>query len=373
VLADGNLTQDVLYGEVLSVLEAAQVHLVVDACHAEAVVRPRDVKAETVPLTSDEVRATLSKLSLRGLPHVGSLIAGSASAQAHEWERWQQGVFTHEVISGLRGAADVNGDMLVEYSEMAAFLSAANREVSSAAARIKPLVTPPAGTPRAAIVDLSSRKEAAFLLGRADRFGGLSIESEDGQRIADLRSETDHYVHVLVPSGRRLFVRSNIGEAQVTLIAGEHVQFATLKMRTRKIDARGALDLSLQRGLFAASFGPSYYRGFVDNNDDLWPVPLTQPQSKRVDAALVAPPRERRSPVLAWTGLAVTGMLLVTSAVAGIVALDAHADFEDANGLEQKSFVASERIETYRTLSLSTGIAGAVTGAATYLLFTQQR
>lgn len=53
----------------------------------------RDVRADTVPLSTGEVDAALSKLTLRGLPHVGSMIAGSASAQTHEWDRWQQGVF----------------------------------------------------------------------------------------------------------------------------------------------------------------------------------------------------------------------------------------------------------------------------------------
>lgn len=111
---------------------------------------------------------------------------------------------------------------------------------------------------------------------------GLSIESEDGQRIADLRSEQDLYVRVLVPSGRALFVRGAAGEAEVTLAAGERVSFESLTMRPRGMGARGALDMSLQRGLFATMFGPSYYKGFVDHADEMQPVPLAAPRNHLV-------------------------------------------------------------------------------------------
>jgi hypothetical protein len=371
VLGDGELTQDTLYSEVLSALDSVVIHLVVDACHAEAVVRPRDLQAETIPLTSGEIQAALTKVTLRGLRHVGSMIASSASAQAHEWERWQQGVFTHEVISGLRGAADVNGDLRVEYSEMAAFLSAANREVNNGAARIKPLLGPPSATPRTAIVDLRAGKDPSFLLGRPGQLGALFIESEDGERIADLRSEANHYVRVLVPTGRPLFVRSADGEAAVTVGAGERVSFASLRMRPRAMSARGALDVSLQRGLFAAPFGPSYYRGFVDQADELLPVPLATPRNARIDAALSTAPSDRGPSPLAWSGLGVTGALLIASATLGIAALDAHSDFEAAAGLERESFAANERFETYCSLTLGTAIASAVSGGISYVLFTQ--
>jgi uncharacterized caspase-like protein len=48
-------------------------------------------------------------------------MASASNTQAHEWDDYQTGVFTHELLSGLRGGADVNGDGRVEYSEMAAF------------------------------------------------------------------------------------------------------------------------------------------------------------------------------------------------------------------------------------------------------------
>ena len=79
-----------------------------------------------------------------------------AAAQAHEWDAYQRGVFTHEVLSALRGAADVNGDGRIEYSELAAFLAAANREVADPRARPQVVVQPPRSDRRAPIVDLAA-------------------------------------------------------------------------------------------------------------------------------------------------------------------------------------------------------------------------
>jgi hypothetical protein len=369
MLSDGKLTQEVLYTDVLSALTASYVHLIVDACHAEAVVRPRDAQAAVIPLTTDDVQTALSKVTLRGLPRAGSIIAGSASTQTHEWDRWQQGVFTHEVISGLRGAADVNGDLRVEYSEMAAFLSAANREVRDSAARIKPLLGPPPAAPRTAIVDLGASEHGSFLLGRPGQFGELSISSDDGQRIADLRSEANLYVRLLVPSGRLLFVHTSTGEADLKLGAGERATFDSLKMHSRGFDARGALDVSLQRGLFATTFGPSYYRGFVDSGRELLAVPLAATENERVAASLLATQSDRRPPALAWTGLGVTAALLIASATFTVVALNAKSDFDAAGGLERESLAASNRFDTYRTLAIGTAITGVLAGGATCFLF----
>ncbi len=55
------------------------------------------------------------------------VIATARDQQTHEWDAYAGGVFTHQVISGLRGAADVNRDGRVEYSEVHAFLTSANR------------------------------------------------------------------------------------------------------------------------------------------------------------------------------------------------------------------------------------------------------
>ena len=49
-LLDGVLTHDALYDEVLAALPARYVHLFIDACYAEAIVRPRDASCPIIPL-----------------------------------------------------------------------------------------------------------------------------------------------------------------------------------------------------------------------------------------------------------------------------------------------------------------------------------
>ncbi len=117
-LLDGGITQQVLYDEILDKLPADYVHLFVDACHAEAIVRPRDLEAHAVPVSRPEASAFLMRSTLARFPHVGAIVAAASDAQAHEWDLLQQGVFTHELLSALRGAADVNHDGRIEYSEI---------------------------------------------------------------------------------------------------------------------------------------------------------------------------------------------------------------------------------------------------------------
>lgn len=367
-LADGGLTQAALYTEVLSALDARFVHVVVDACHAAAVVRPRDVQAETTVLSPDELHAQWARATLDGLAHVGALIASSASAQSHEWDTWQHGVFAHEVMSGLRGAADVNGDRRVEYSEMAAFLGAANSEVTDRAARVRPLIKAPRAAARAAIVALDRAHQPAFLVGRPGLLGAIWVEADDGQRIADLSSDATHAVRLLVPSARRLFVRSAHGEAEVRVPAGGSVAFEELQLDTRAFRYRGSVELSLQRGLFATPFGPAYYRGFVDSASEWVAVPL---RAARGTPAMTASDDSdgETTTFLAWSAMGVSGALLATSAVFGVMALDAKADFDEADGLELRSMQAADRFGAYRAASFGTLITGVLSGLGSYLLF----
>ena len=55
------------------------------------------------------------------------ILATTLGQQAHEWSAIESGVFTHELLSGLLGAADVNADQRIEYTELQAFIAAANR------------------------------------------------------------------------------------------------------------------------------------------------------------------------------------------------------------------------------------------------------
>ena len=50
----------------------------------------------------------------------GVVVATSSEAETHEWSRFDGGVFSHELRSGLLGSADLDGDGQVRYDEIAA-------------------------------------------------------------------------------------------------------------------------------------------------------------------------------------------------------------------------------------------------------------
>ena len=143
---DGRLTHEQLYDELLATLHAGAIDLVVDACHAEAIVRPRDLRAASVATSPGS--QTYSSGARWPLALVGALHRQTSAEQTQEWDAYRSGIFTHEVLSALRGAADIDGDRRIEYSEMAAFLSAANRSVLDRAPAHRPWFGRPTATPR---------------------------------------------------------------------------------------------------------------------------------------------------------------------------------------------------------------------------------
>jgi hypothetical protein len=273
-LLDGPLTHDVLYDEVLSAVPARYVHIFIDACYAEAIVRPRDADAATVELTESDMAQYVSRSTLARFPHVGAMIASSLSSQTHEWDGYRHGVFTHQLLSGLRGAADVNLDAKVEYSELYAFLSAANRNVADPRARLSVVVRPPGANARAPIVDLASLKTRASITDIPAKAGHVHFEDHLGNRLADVRVENGAKLALTLPPSRVVYVRSRMGEAEVTLKPSEIVAFDRLILAPPTARVRGALDLAMKRGLFAAGFGPNYYRGFIDQSAEFVAVPF---------------------------------------------------------------------------------------------------
>jgi hypothetical protein len=360
-LLDGELSQELLYERVLGALHARYVHLLVDACHAEAVVRPRDVQAAVVDAPAAEAADYLSQKTLARFPHVGAIIASTTSAQAHEWDAYQRGVFTHEVLSGLRGAADVDGNRRIEYSELAAFLAAANRSVQDPRARLETVVRPPPLNPRAPLADLRGLPGVSRLRGEPAPFGVLSIEDGRGTRLVDLRAEPGFVVELVVPGGETLFVRSRDREAEVTLGPGKTANLHELVLRAATVRSRDALDSSLRRGLFATGFGPAYYRGFVDRAPELVPVDLTVRESIPVETAAL--PARRLSP---WVGGA-AGVLAVSAGVFTGLALDARGDYRQTS-LEREAASARDRYDRHRYTAIGLGAAAvAVTAIGAWL------
>jgi Caspase domain len=370
-LLDEPLTQQVLYEEVLAQLPARYVHLFVDACHAEAVVRPRDVSAQAVDVTDEDVQTYAARATLQRFPQVGAILATASGVQAHEWDVYQRGVFSHELLSALRGAADVNGDGRIEYSEVSAFLGAANREVADPRARLSVVVRPPALNRRAAIVDTAGLRGAFRLVGRGGALGGVFVEDDLGNRIADFHAEPGQRVSVALPSDRKVFVRHRRGEAPVRAPAGATVSLEGLRFAEAGLTARGAIDSSLERGLFAAAYGPRYYRGYVDQNQELSPVPVREelapePVVRQPPAPAAPPPRSgARS---GWALLGTAGGLALAAGVLAGLAADAVARFHATPFERPAAELRDQAIGFESAAWVAAGVALAAAGAGTWLL-----
>lgn len=136
-------TRTQLFEEVLRPLQASTTHLIIDACDSYFFVNQRG----GLPVAASQqvaVAQFLEERSLDRFPDVGVVLSTSSQQESHEWAAINAGVFSHEVISALLGAADVNADGKIEYSELRAFVAAANQQVDDPRGKVNMFARPPA-------------------------------------------------------------------------------------------------------------------------------------------------------------------------------------------------------------------------------------
>jgi len=355
-LLDGPLTSSVLYDEILASLPARYVHILVDACHAEAVVRPRDLDAPSFAVSANEEKQILAKNSLARFPNVGAIMATASGAESHEWDAIEEGVFTHELISALRGAADVNGDGKIEYSEASAFFNAANRDVGDTRAKLSVLVHPPDVNGHAALTDLGWARAGARLEGSGRASQAFTVEDDRGLRLLDLRPEPGFRFALLLPTGHDLYVRSGSNEAEIHPSSRGAFSVDQLAWRPRDMRERGAVESSFRRGLFATPFGPTYYRGFVDARQELIPVAFSS--RPRPEPALPVGPEPSRTDALVWTAFGGAAALTGVSIAYSVMAVDARNEAVNAV-VERTATAAHDRLIVDRNVAIGTGIGAA--------------
>ena len=363
-LLDEGLTRRMLFERVIDRAPADVIHLFIDACHAEAMVRSRDgdASANIVALSPDDIADSQRQLGKH--PNVGFIVASSSEGAAHEWDAYQSGVFTHEVVSAMRGAADVNGDGRIEYSELGAFLSAANREVQDPRARLHTIVRPPMSAPRSPLADFSRARDVARLVRIPAAIESISIEDAFGNHLAEGRPELGFFMTISLPANQQLFIRRGDQEAGVVLRPGIDREFRGLAFQERPSRPRGALESSMRAGLFLAQFGPAYYRGYVDAQEVV-PVPIAALPSLTVDTGTASPaPRRAFVPraVLSGGALACVATSLAFSGLAW------QAWRDNRNATEQASIDANHRYRTDVTLAGTFLVSGMLVAGVALLI-----
>lgn len=368
VLADGALTQQKLYDDVLARMPTVFTHLIVDACNAGGVVGvrggffDREANTQAAPATAEDVQPILEDTPLARHPNVGVILAATLGQEAHEWSEIESGVFTHELMSGLLGAADVNGDLAIEYTELQAFVASANRNIKDPRAIPHVIARPPQANQNAALVELRNLRGTRLVRGKAAALGHFHIELDNGQRYLDAHPEPGASIALAVPDGAIAFLRTDTREAR--LPARGAVQIASLELGATTLASRGSIEASYRAALFSAGYGRAYYQGFVDSIGAVG-VQFAPAPDHRADVPGGSSRTERRAALV--TGVT-AGALGVTAIATGVVALKAKHDY-DTTDLQRPADEARRRYERFGTIAVVTGVAGLAAGAVSYWLW----
>jgi hypothetical protein len=252
-LVDDRITQQVLYDEIVARVPAESIHLIIDACHASGVVGSRgmfdrEATAETVLIATEDV-AGLTKL--KQYPQVGVLLAATLGEEAHEWSRIESGVFSHEVLSGLNGPADVNRDGNIEYSEIHAFVAAANRDLKDRKVAPQVIAYPPERDHHLPLVRLPQQQGVAWLEGNATALGHFYIERSSGERYLDANIASAVPVRFAIPADESIFVHTKTKEARLEVGEGQIIRIAKLDFKDKEVVERGAVETEFHERLFA--------------------------------------------------------------------------------------------------------------------------
>ncbi|HVZ72837.1 MAG TPA: hypothetical protein VHJ20_10725 [Polyangia bacterium] len=239
---------------------ADENHVVVDACYAAAFVSDRGPGGERDRLPPGFSSGTNAVWPAR----TGFLTARSSGGQTHEWAEYQSGVFSHELRSGLMGAADVNVDGKVTYREIAAFVKRANEAIPNRRYRPELSTTPPDGDLDAAL----ARLPAGPLVLEMDvqPAGRTFVESETGIRLVDLHAAPGTPIQLRLPTDLGvMFVEQEGATAGACLrefkvqpgAHAGHVRLSALATEsTSHVSARGAGHEAFMH-LFADAFDPA--------------------------------------------------------------------------------------------------------------------
>lgn len=260
--SDGPLTGEELWSRVVAPSKAAYNHLILDACNSYLMVASRG-EGDEGPDASAAIREYASRHSPTRFPNTGAVVSTNSAKETHEWSVFSGGVFSQEVRSGLAGAADSNGDGRVEYSELEAFLAAANLAVDDPRARPEAFVRAPAQDQGRALMDLADARYSHLLHLPASFSGRFHLEDARGVRYLDAHKAPDSDLYLALVDSPQYFLRTEDSEARIPLRGRGTVDVRALKWLSATQAARGSVAEAFRDLLFKVPYGPAFYRGFV--------------------------------------------------------------------------------------------------------------
>jgi hypothetical protein len=245
---------DVL-SQIVDPISADNAHLIIDACYSFFLAYGRGAGGSHRKVEKLDGFQSLSKRK-----NVGLLLSTSSAAESHEWESFQSGVFSHEIRSGLYGAADANGDGAVSYREIAAFVELANRSIPNEKYRPKLHARPPPQSEK--LMDLN-KALARHIEVDGQKNGHYLLEDESGVRLLDFHNGKGHTMKLVRSGQEMLFLRNLTTNIEYELPPSQApIRIASLAGSEPQVQDRGAAHHSFKK-LFQEPFDESVVDSFA--------------------------------------------------------------------------------------------------------------
>ncbi|MFT3926281.1 MAG: hypothetical protein QM778_27295 [Myxococcales bacterium] len=277
-LEDAQIDGAFVERELLDRLAADEKHVILDSCNSFFVMNPRKPGGRRWATPEDMALGFSTRH-----PEVGLFLSTNSESEVFEWSELESGVFSHEVRSGLSGAADVDGNGSVSYVELAGFIEHANLGIAREGLRPHLFFRGPSGDRHAPI--FSNRELRGRKVELATAQTRMWVKTASGERLLDLHKEEgpmtlvvpegegelSAYVQTTEPQqGSRGAARTVV--AEYSLQAGDGpVQLASLVAAPPQVVARGQ---RLFGELFALPYGPVALGKFEQATDDLQAKPV---------------------------------------------------------------------------------------------------
>ena len=208
-LEDGRLGPNDLENQVINPIKANVIHLVLDSCNSFFVVNPRKPGGRRWATPKDMTEGFSKRY-----PHVGVFLSTSAEGEVYEWSEIQSGIFSHEVRSGLSGAADINGDGKTSYAELESFVAVANNKIKNEYYRPNLFSRGPWNKRSATLFTYRYGSGRHLTIGQEER--RLWIRDKEGNRLLDLNKERGFKLHLVIPvaNNESIYVQEELNDPE---------------------------------------------------------------------------------------------------------------------------------------------------------------
>jgi hypothetical protein len=269
-LEDARLSGDQLAREILDPIGADENHLIVDACYSYLLVGERGPGSVRRRVEGFSATSELGRRS-----NLGLLLSTSSGDESHEWGAFQAGIFSHEVRSGLYGAADLDGDGSITYAEIASFLNRANQAIVNE--KFRPHVFARASAASAQLLDLRTGLGRSLAIDVDFPSAHYLIEDQRGVRFVDFHNAKGRGFRLVRPGGASpLYVRNIEDGKELTVPASDE---SVALLASEFVDPRVA-----ERGAAHQAFSLIFSLPFDHASEDLVvvqrPSPPSQPASR---------------------------------------------------------------------------------------------